>query len=1189
MRDWSSKKLPLTGKALEIIIIALAASVFFAETSHALSINAYPTSFSEIEKVLGIGKFVDKGTIPKDLEKAQCGGFDYDQSVQGKIPQVEGLPGRDGDYFGNIPSGMAVRDDAGFIAPGTDVDVCGYRTACRPDHQGWWDGGVKTTDNANYYPPFFSTFPCQRPLGDATPDKDPVPLGRNDKDFDFTCGGSTMPADGHVCSNVPSGTNGGLCGFLNNRWLFGYYQKVVPVDFSCNDNRDPNGNGSQLIGPTLCDITLYSGKTECRYVTTEDAELGMPNRVKLRDEANNSQPDDPGLNNPAYRQDWITERQCCTFQNSDGTIYGPDGPGDTTGDNSNLIKNCVSCEDEECRYTNNSPDPRLQYYPPWVKEVDERSECYYCENLDTEEKSKAGCGLEGWSEKIYPCKKYLQAADGLTFHSREHGKTYLSYFRHYTGSYYRDKIQFTDRLGEKYGDDMDDNEKYDIPVSCYRMYGEKDYKTSSASNYEKACVIAAYYQEPHRNFYEMGRKARQKRGSSNEEEKIRGTQEGHGEYNSEFQDIPAMIRNTTFDNKKDLWYSGIGNAFSLTNGTVMKELYNENLSMVLLQPADSAHLQSTIQLYYTEEDEPDEDKQKMDLSPGALLRAFDDTAHSEGGDQRAIVEWWQRQETMANLLFSPPSIHLLLPPAWSVGLDPLDPLFTPEIVEDINIASKEDPRMQIIDVQLKADEDLIDSVKAFLLRALTPKLEEELIPVLVPLGSPTEFRALAEKWHGWAIAQAERGGEGADEAIDLAAKLEQYARHIEDVRRLRGEMVWFNNKLFNYQRTITKVIGEWLNEDVTAKYDEFRSLSDNLAPLKRTWKSAQSYYIKMHDKSSMPWCHNDRFTVPIYSLLDPWMWGRSSLDGNSLPNLEVNRGVNAGFDFTTLKSATGSLEAPVIDPIQVRIAMEILEPPSIYAKEVDVPTLPNLPPIPSIKDIIDNYESGYRSIYPDIGTGAMAPSIQFDVWSSDEIRDFRSSLGKIHAVTSGMENEYRLFWESQSMFSYPNPNSEDSPPQPKPFTEQDCYVRHDDTCVHAEMDLHERLMRFGSRPAILLKEDFASIESWRENPADVGYGIESCSPEDWACQLLHGSEINSREGWEVKWEGGEMPNLGSSLCSGARGTLAEQLRSCLFKETLIDLDGGEDKYPFATEKENIIPSFHIPDDIKINHEGTEPE
>ncbi|MBU0766277.1 hypothetical protein KKF55_00620 [Patescibacteria group bacterium] len=1236
MCDWSCKKLPLTGKALgypksfalfscnpesrspnpevrspnlacppkpclpaialatagrrrEVLIpnyvypcIALAASLLFIQTSHAFSINPKPASFEDIEMALGIGDYEDDGTIPTYLENAQCGGFDYDVSVVGKIPQVNGLPGRDGDYFGNVTSGMAVRNDEGFVAPG-DVDVCGYRTACRPDHDAY---GCDNPENARYCPPFFDIQPCQRPLGDATPEKDPVPLGRNETDFDFTCGGTKMPTNGKVCETDydskgymyggdNAGLDGGLCGWLNNRWLYGYYEKKVPVDYSCNDNRDPNGDGTKLLGETLCEVTLYSDNSSCRFISEEDAALGFGQRVLRRDEIDEAQPDDPWLINEKYRLDWVTERQCCTFQNTDEIIYGPDyGAGDTSGDapeTEELLRNCIPCEGSDCRYVQGvSPEPRWQYYPPWVEEVDDRSECFYCfdsEQLELGIEVYISCTDEKAGEPIYPCAGLINERG---FHRRERGaKKYRSFFRHYTGSYSRDPVPFTDNNGDKYL--MDDYQKSNIPVSCYSMYQEMDYKTDVARNASKSCVIAAYYLAQNRNFWEMGRSALTERGPS--PIKIRGTQEGHGEYNSEFQDIPAMIRDTEFDETSDLWYPSIGNAFALTNGKVMEERYNDDLTMVLLQPSDSAHLESTIQLYYTEDDEPDEKDQKVAFSSGTMLRAFDDTVYTEGGDNRAIVEWWQRQETMANLLFSPPSIHLLLPPAWSVGLDPLDPLFTPKIVEHTDL--DKDPRSQALDVQLEANEDIIDIVKTFLSKTLTPQIEEELIPVLVPLGSPTEFRALAEKWHGWAIAQNKRGGSGGDDAIELAAKLEQYARYIEEVRKLRGELTWFNNQLFETQNTITETIGEWLNEDVTAQYDEFRSLSRKLEPLETIWKHAQSTYRKMHDINSMPWCHNERFTVPIYSLLDPWMPRRPGLTNDYLPPLNISRKISASFDFTALKAPSGVLEVPVLDPIQVRIAMEVIKPPNIKTEKVNVPTLPDLPPIPSIKEYIENYEDSGNNIYPEINVGAYPPSIEFEIWSDSEIDSFQSILSEINSVVAGMRREYAAFWGSQTMFSY------DSPPDA--LTEQDCYGPHSDTCVHSEMDLLERLMRFGSRPAVLLMEDFLSIGSSRPNPADVGYGIESCPENDWACQLLHGTKTYSYEGWDIDWEEGEMPDLERRLCPQSEGTLSEQLRSCMFQETLVDTSGGENKYPYAVDRGRIIPSFHIPDNIEINH------
>ena len=49
--------------------------------------------------------------IPDYLNQAQCGGWNLNQSVEGKVATVSGVPGHSGQWDGALLSGMAKRDD----------------------------------------------------------------------------------------------------------------------------------------------------------------------------------------------------------------------------------------------------------------------------------------------------------------------------------------------------------------------------------------------------------------------------------------------------------------------------------------------------------------------------------------------------------------------------------------------------------------------------------------------------------------------------------------------------------------------------------------------------------------------------------------------------------------------------------------------------------------------------------------------------------------------------------------------------------------------------------------------------------------------------------------------------------------------------------------------------------------------
>jgi len=1085
--------------------------------AYPLEVDLNPGSFDDIKKVVYPGSGDEN--IPTDLRKAQCGGWpeeimesDFDPkdlgewTVVDKIATVTGLPGRNSSPLGNIKSGMADRE-YNFIAPG-DVPVCGFRSSCRPGN-----------------PPFYKgPLPCQRPLGGIDPDHpDTVPNDRGGM-VEFSCGGGTMPGDGHVCPVLETEPNG-LCDYMNTHWLEGYYEKTFYIGLDCVERSSPPDDGE------YCTITRYQNRP-CQVETADK----IP---------------------PAYGAGYSLAqiRYCCTHQGISGPdglsgdIYGPDGRGDLPGDTSVLMENCIDCHGSECRYCMPSVDtdgngtldawvgdcdvepdpPRRQYYPPWRSEV-------------------------------RACNKFFEENDVSCYVSRGpslRGKRYRSYYRHYTAGYTRKPV------AEKYVK-KDDHEKWDIPVSCYRLYVEFDPFEKTVPRNQKHCVMAFYYPEEFRNF-----------------KKMRQSQAGKGSFASTLPDTAvAMLRE---EEEGDLWYL-LGNAFALTDGEVFKEEFNSDINMALVSNADVAQLQASIQLRRGTEDddgklEEDELPDQL-LSHGALLRAFDDTVHAQAGDKRAVAEWWQEQETVAHWLLTPPIAHILLPPSWSMGLEPLQPLFVPQVQTAPN-ASQSDPQMQVLDVPVHADDDLLGDIQVFLQNMLL-SIQPEPIPVVIPLGSAADLRMAAEAWKGWKVRQEFQGGSVPAEVDTLITRLEEYANNLDRYRALRGEIAWFAGKLFDRQRTLYDEIGEWITEDVMGVYTQYRSLRETMLQDQGQWKSIQKTYREMHDQNSMPWCHNDRFTTPIYSLLDPWMEGtggnpepREWLDGGLLPRLSLDDYGDFSLDFTGLKLPENPLIFPVLQPIQVRIEADILQPPDLLKSVTapEVPVLPSLPPVPSLADLFDGQSN--EALFPPIVV-KNEPEIGFSMPGG--VGSIAETLGKIRTTIRGIRTEYKRFWDSTlALLIYGVGSGKEDFPK---LTEQDCYRQGRDTCVHAEMDLRERLQRIGSRPAILLWEDFKARGDFRPTPGSkkedgttVNFRMDSCPPEDWACQLLRGREFYPTRGWQILWddEREEKTQKPAIACGSGNGEAIDQLRTCLFEESLYD-----QRFPYEGGSESITPSFAVP-------------
>ena len=77
-----------------------------------------------------------------------------------------------------------------------------------------------------------------------------------------------------------------------------------------------------------------------------------------------------------------------------------------------------------------------------------------------------------------------------------------------------------------------------------------------------------------------------------------------------------------------------------------------------------------------------------------------------------------------------------------------------------------------------------------------------------------------------------------------------------------------------------------MKENLT-EYRNYISFVRSIDGLREEWKRIQKSYANFHDKTNMPWCKNDRFTVPIYSLLDPWMPRRDGSQDRDLDSDEI--------------------------------------------------------------------------------------------------------------------------------------------------------------------------------------------------------------------------------------------------------------------------------------------------------------
>lgn len=1125
--------------------------------------------------------------IYDNMDEAMCGGWDFevnlkgiywDDSTQGLIPRVAGLPGRNAIPWTQqapeslntvLKSGMSKRQEE-YVYPESAI---GFATVCRPE--GFWD-----IDDASQQevPDVLCEHPCQRPLGDVRASNG---CELSTSEVELSCGGGEMrgPDDTDPTFEeemLENGKSGGLCHMLN----FYVYPRWSLNDIECTNDKDP-------------DEKKYLNRYTRGGCEMHD-DGNFPSDSVMRERV-------PGWNFDG----WFG---CC----SDAPLFAE--------------RNCIICEGAECQ--NGNKVYAVSYGNDRWRDNDPNE--YTCDG------------------KGYPQHKDVSYA-----------RQYKSFYRQYPETIYKRATLQAENDDDEPAvpDDAQGAVRLDIPVSCYGFYESfrpdrntpedaapvyyEDALTRSVPDMEKWCVIAAYYpdnpdaeseEEGRRNFWEMNK-----------------TQEGTGKYQTEeeLKDDPFddPVRNPNFNEEKDFWYSDLGGGFSMINDPVFQKDSNGDITFALLAP-DVARHRATPQLQKTE----DEDGITwMDLSSGALVRATDDTVdhmvsdeHPEG-DRRSIVEWWQKLSTEIHKRLLPPIARVRIPSHWSLELDPLDPIY---IENSPDPDAEIDPRMDTMEVQIHAEEDLLGDVVGFLERQMLLRITEEPIPLVVPMGSPTEFRADAHAWEIWAREIEELGRDNGvntdaqrDEAQRVAEDLRTYADYIDDVRELRAELPRYAGTLLTEQRKITQALAEWLRRNA-AEYRGFMAMKRYFAgDVAKEWEDVQAAWRKLSEKGAFPWSRNDRYTTPIYSLLDPWMPDRPNLDPPYSNGCPVNEGElpmfhddfssNIEMDISGMQELLQEVRFPVLKPVQVRIVTEQLQPPAFPPPRDEAdniilpnvngdafPTLPDLPDIPSIYEKFDRGNAKGTNTFPEICTpseegeepteeGCQDDRLRIPMYitfptleSPNQVECVLNETKKIIGASESTEDfspasmgeEYKLFWNS-IIAPLCTEDGEADPFCIEEGEEQDCLTPHEKGCVHFEMDLRERFQRIGARPAVLVKDDFLNVGTFR-NPIEAGAeqcewdiqnkpaeslqncdmlqdGYLDCPEKDWTCLLQHATERLPREGWQFIFED-----------EGKQAANMDELRTQMREETW-NASSSSQAFPYVTPSEKLIPSYEVFPEIPL--------
>jgi hypothetical protein len=641
---------------------------------------------------------------------------------------------------------------------------------------------------------------------------------------------------------------------------------------------------------------------------------------------------------------------------------------------------------------------------------------------------------------------------------------YQSYYRKYEqGTYSRAPLEGIDGL--------QDRSSNGGPVACYGFYEEFDPYKKQTSAKDRRCVINI------------------------DVSTYRDSQKGKGEYgqNNDYDRNPNEAANQreggNYDKDKDLWYLKFSGAFSLLNETVFDKDFGKDLTNVFLNVdrLDTSDMHATVQV-----------NPQKPVAVSNTIRTFDDT-----GSGRIVVSWWQKQESEMAEILHPSTLRLLLPAGWSFGADPEDPFFkrVTKVVQD-----KQDLRSDRIELQIDAEEDALGEAIGYIERSVLLHVEEEPVPVLLPMGSSTEFRVRAEQWCMWYMQnfQKKNCDDAPQEVKDLIEKLEEYADNIDNARLLRGELARYAGKVLQLQREIVKPISTWVSENVDRYKTVLQEQADIRSRYTAEWTEIQLIFNSFNDEANLPWCMNQRFTSPVYSLLDEWlpsrqMGGRISAD--ELPNISVKAKEDIIVDLSTITYMTGSIALPVLKPVQIRIT-DIPLPPA--SKEHGITE--ELPDLPSVEDIRQHLRTATQNL-PKPPTNVKAPPpLDIAPLGEDALNSLGQTVGGIRDTLTGMRDRYDRFWKSIGPLRPGEDGGRNGIKQMKENLE--CYGWDSDTCQHVEMDLIERFVRIGSRPLVMLNEDYES------GGAPKSFG-GTCIASDDVCSPVHPENGKPRTQWEI--------------------------------------------------------------------------
>ncbi len=588
------------------------------------------------------------------------------------------------------------------------------------------------------------------------------------------------------------------------------------------------------------------------------------------------------------------------------------------------------------------------------------------------------------------------------------------------------------------------------------------------------------------------------------------------------------------------------------------------------------------------------------VSKNGRTDQFDDS------DERKMAMYLEAQQRELLKMTADPQTRLIMPARFLVGLAADDPLF--QYVQ--HTVSRSDGTVEIT---LKAGlEDIGNVLKSFQ-RVFVAPIQEVRIPVLVPQASVSEIDARIADWNLWkqdTDRQSQKLTKLADTLTDPAAKakvlaevsvlrtafdgadpliarLEQYRERVQEVRLLRGALLTYLQKLYESQEKIREYFADWYQENSDLLLVAQKRAVER-RELKRIWRLLQRAMLQT-DACQMYWCSNQRYSAPVYSLLDDW-WGENSENSSrdlqyaprSLTDLAYQQPSDQLFDFSNVKFPSEPWLIPTLWPVQVRVRLPT--PPLVGV----IPSAPeHFPELAMLPDefVFDTFPVPEVSL-PE--KSSIRPPETSDLEEAKNIlRNFRlivdgtdierqieeeRALADGESIDGGDDN-FPLDRESMRGTYCRFPPSILIPPD----STNDRYfsdpheINHDDPddekgnpakIIHVESDLRERLERLFSRWMPNRDEDFAGRVARRSEESSDLKSSSGCH-EGVVCYFLP-SEKSTTTKWQ--WF---MPNV--------RGGNFTQ-KAAELREIFLPINERENPYIHASLEtlQRMFPNVDLP-------------